>query len=95
MRLIPQGSTLIVFPQETKNFVTEGNIELIQTKLSEGIVVEVSKDYEDIYKIGQTVVYSSESGFPHVYKGKQCLIIDARSIDNAGHVWFTVIDDEK
>ena len=93
MRLQPQGSTMIIFPQETKNFITEGKIELIQTKLSEGIVVEVSKDYEDIYKIGQTVVYSSDSGYPLPYKGKSCLMIDARSPDNSGNVYFAWVED--
>jgi len=88
MRYIPLGSKMLILPQETKNFTTGTDIEIIQNDLREGKVVEVSDEYESIFPIDSIVVYSANAGDNHFYNKKQCLIIDCRSVDRGGHVWF-------
>ena len=95
MKLIPMGSVMIVSKQEEKNYVTEGNIEIFQNKLDLGIVVEVSNEYADIYKVGEKVWFNHGAGFNKFYNGQQCLIIDARSPDKSGDVWFIEVDEIK
>jgi hypothetical protein len=94
MRLKPFGSKLLVLPQERKNFITEGKIELIENELSEGLVIEVSDVFSDVIKEGDIVCYSAEAGKPQPYNGKSCIWIDARSINEGGDLWFVVVPDK-
>ena len=94
MRFIPLGSKMLILPQETKNYTTGTDIEIIQTALAEGIVVEVSDEYESMFPIGQRIVYSGGAGQSYFYNGKQCLIIDCRSIDRAGDIFFKIVEDK-
>lgn len=94
MRLIPVGSKLLITKQERKAAVTDNNIEIIQNDLKEGVVVEVSEEFKDLYSIGDIVLYSSGAGQGEYYNGQNCVWIDGRGIKDGGDVWSKVIYDE-
>lgn len=87
MKIKPVGSKILVLPLETKNFVTTSGIEIVQHQTDEAKVIEVSDEYEEFYSKGDTVIFAKEAGYPQLYNGKNCLWIDARAIENGGHIW--------
>lgn len=93
MKIKPVGSKILVLPLETKNHVTESGIEIFQNQLSIGEVIEVSDEYEDVYKVGGKVLYSSDAGRPQPYNGKDVLWMDARSPDKGGDIHAKIIEE--
>lgn len=57
-------------------------------------VVEVSKEYSDVFKKGDIIAISADAGISQQYNNKSCLWIDAKSAPE-GDVWYIVREDEK
>jgi hypothetical protein len=89
MKLKPVGTKLLVFPLETKNYVTDTNIELIQTELARAEVMEVSDELSNIYNVGDVVMLPESVGTLQIYNGKKCLWINGMGFPN-GDVWAIV-----
>lgn len=62
IKIKPQGKKLIALPLKTSNFVTQGGIEIVETKLSEAKIVEVSDELKDVYNVGDTILYPTGNG---------------------------------
>ena len=73
MKLKPVGSKLLVFPLETKNYVTNTNIELVETELARAKVMEVSEELSHIYNVGDIVMFPDKAGVLQIYNGEKCL----------------------
>lgn len=95
MILKPIGNKLLIEPQEKKNFKTEGGLEVVQSELSEGIIIEVSDEYSGIYEKGNLILYNADAGKPEYYNGKSCQWIDGRSTANGGDVWAIILNGEQ
>lgn len=70
MKIKPSGLKLIVKVQPKREYKLESNIVIPESgngELSEGIVVEASEKLSDIYPIGSTVIFPSESGIGQLY----------------------------
>lgn len=93
MKIKPFGSWLLVQPLESKNFITENKIEIVETGLAHATVVEVSDEFSEVLKPGDVVVHTKDAGKPQYYNGKPCLWIDARSPDKGGDCWFLIVDE--
>ena len=70
----PVGYKLLVLPLEEKNYVTKGNIELVDNQLMCGKVIEVGEETKDIYSIGDVVIFPKNSGEYSDFPLDQCLI---------------------
>ena len=91
MKLKPVGSKLLVLPLETKNYVTNTNIELVETELATAKVNEVSEELSHIYNVGDVVMFPDKVGVLQIYNGEKCLWINGAGFPN-GDVW--AITDE-
>lgn len=89
IKLIPQGTKLLVLPLSTENKKSEGGLEIVNTELSEGEVVEISKELSEIYKKGDVVLYQKGTGVSQMYKHKPHLWIDGKGAPH-GDVWSIV-----
>lgn len=80
----PIGNKLLVLPSEAKEQKSEtSNIIIPETanaNLTEGVVIEASKEIEHLIKVGDTVVFSSGSGVGYFYKGKPSLWLQIHEI---------------
>ena len=93
MKLKPVGSKLLVLPVETKNYVTESKIELVESELSQAEVVEISDELSAIYKVGDVVLLPNKAGVLQIYNGKKCLWINGLGYPS-GDVW-AIVSEEK
>lgn len=75
-KIIPMNEKLIVSPITIDYKRTDGGID-VSSDLAEGIVVEVSQDLSQLYKIDDHILYPIEAGKTQYYKGKSCLWIEA------------------
>jgi len=89
----PVGRKMLVEPLKEDNYTTSVGIELVQLEFQKVKVVEVSKEYSDMYIPGDVVVISSNSGIGQMYNGNACLWIDAKAAPD-GDVWFIVREYE-
>ena len=92
MKLKPVGTKLLVSPVESKNYVTETNIELIETELARAEVVEVSEELSSIYKVGDIVMFPDKMGSLQIYNGKKCLWLNGSGFP-VGDIWAIVNED--
>jgi hypothetical protein len=90
----PMGRKMLVCPVSDENYKTNSGIELVNLELQKVEVVEVSKEFEDVYKAGDVLMISNGGGIGQMYNNKSCLWIDAKSAPE-GDVWFIVREDEK
>lgn len=88
-KLIPQGTKILVLPIATENKKSAGGIELVNTDLEEGEVVAIPKDLSDVYKKGDTVLFSKNVGVSQVYDHKPHIWIDGKGAPQ-GDVWAIV-----
>lgn len=71
----PIGNKLIVLPLERK----EEKIDSIvipgtaNADLLDGKVIEAAKEFEHLVKVGDTVVFSANTGVGQFYNGKPCV----------------------
>jgi len=86
-KFIPQGTKLLVEQIETKNFVTQGNIEVVNLTLAYGEVIEVPEIFKGVYEKGDVVAFPQNTGYSQTYNGKSCLWIDGKGAPD-GDVWF-------
>ena len=91
MKLKPVGSKLLVLPLETKNYVTNTNIELVETELARAKVMEVSDELSHIYNVGDVVMFPDKAGVLQIYNGEKCLWLNGMGFPN-GDIW--AITDE-
>jgi len=89
MKLKPVGSKILVLPLESKNYVTDTNIELVETELARAEVVEVSDDLSHIYKQGDIVMHPEKSVVLQIYNGKKCLWLNGMGFPN-GDIWAII-----
>ena len=62
------GFNLLVLPKsEEEHHKTEGGIFTVDQTLTEGLIVSVSEEMKDIYKEGETVIYSKNAGIGQMY----------------------------
>lgn len=78
IKIKPQGQKVIALPLKTENFVTGGGIEIVDTKLSEAKIVEVSDELKDIYSVGDVILHPSGSGVGIFYNKEHCLYLNAK-----------------
>jgi hypothetical protein len=91
MKLKPVGTKLLVHQLENQNYVTEGNIELIDSVMARAEVIEVSDDLSSIYKPGDIVLFPEKIGSLQMYNGKKCLWINGEGYPK-GDVWAVVTE---
>lgn len=89
--ITPQGDNILVMPIQKENEKTEAGIELLDTKLAYGIVMERSVDYEGVYEKGNTVIYAADAGITQHYNKKSCLWLNAKGFPQ-GHILCIVED---
>ena len=89
----PVGRKMLVAPLQEDNYKTSVGIELVQLDFMKVKVIEVSKEYEDMYIPGNVVVIGKGAGIGQQYNGESCLWIDAKAAPE-GDVWFIVREDE-
>lgn len=89
----PQGRKMLVHPLKEENYKTSVGIELVNLEFVKAKVVEVSKEYEGVYKQGDIICISSGAGIGQPYNGESCLWIDAKAAPE-GDVWFIVRQDD-
>lgn len=67
----PVGKKIIVFPEQKKEENLNGVIIPMgaNAQLSEGIVVEVSDEVADLYRVGDTVLYHEGKGVHQNFNG--------------------------
>ena len=87
--LQPQGDKIIVLPIQSENFKTESGLEIVDTELSEGEVLEVSPDLSHIYKVGDTILFPKGAGNSVMYQKKLCLFLNGTGAPK-GDVWSIV-----
>lgn len=90
----PVGRKMLVLPLKDDNYKTALGIELVQLEFVKAKVMEVSKEYSELYQPGDIVVIGSGAGIGQPYNGESCLWIDAKAAPD-GDVWFIVREDEK
>lgn len=88
----PMGRKMLVMPVKEENHKTSVGIELVQLEFMKVEVIEVSKEYADIYSPGDVLMISANAGISQQYNGNSCLWIDAKSAPE-GDVWFIVRED--
>lgn len=93
MKIKPTGSKMLIKELEIKNYVTGGNIEVVQNDLCLGEIVEVSDEYFDVFKKGEKVLYQSGAGIRQFYNNESCLWIDCRPVNNAGDIIAKIVTD--
>ena len=65
----------------------------MEFQLTEGIVVELSKEFEGVYKKGDRVVFPEKAGINVMYNGKAHLYLNGNGAP-AGDIWG-VVKEEK
>ena len=85
-KLKPQGTKIIVQTILEEEKKTEGGIIAVDYELEKGEVVEVGTDVEDIYKVGDIVLFPTGVGHSLNYQKKSCKWLDGRSFPS-GDVW--------
>ena len=89
----PVGRKMLVLPLKEENYKTASGLELVQLEFMKVKVIEVSKEYSDIYMPGNILVISANAGIGQTYNGENCLWIDAKAAPD-GDVWFIIREDE-
>ncbi len=89
-KIKPCGSKLLILPISKENYVTKGNIELVENELSEGKVIEVGTDVQGLYSEGDIVIYPQDAGLSQVYNGESYLWLNGQAPNIGGDVWGIV-----
>jgi hypothetical protein len=82
----PVGRKMLVLPLKEENYKTSSGLELVQLEFTKAKVVEVSKEYSNMYMPGNIVVISSNTGVGQAYNGESCLIPIGTTPTNAGNL---------
>jgi len=89
LKLQPQGSKLLVKEIDKPDFVTESGIIALDQQLGYAIVVELSPDFKDVYKQGDTILIPKNVGISQHYNGSVHSFIDGKG-QPYGDVWAVV-----
>lgn len=93
-RIEPQGEKIIVLETPKKAHETESGLTVIESQLTEGVVVEISKQFEGVYKKGDVVVFPEKAGVNVFYKGTAHLYLNGTGAP-MGDVWAIITEDGK
>lgn len=88
-KLEPQGSKILVLPLNTEHKESEGGLVLVDNELTEGEIVELSKELSEIYKKGDIILYPKNAGTSQVYNHKPHLWLNGTGAPY-GDVWSIV-----
>lgn len=94
-KIVPQGNVILVVPVSTDVSFTEGTELQLISNLKTAEIVELSKNFDGIYKPGDKVLIAEKSGVEHLYKGKLHLFIDGRGMYDGGDVWAVTTEEKK
>lgn len=96
-KIKPVGAQLIVFPLPKEETKTDGGIVAFDYEMTRAEIVEVSDEWTDRYKKGDTVLFpESESiGKSIHYEKRNCLWISGKPFDDGGDVWGILTKEEK
>lgn len=81
-KITPAGYKLLVLPLETKNHITQGNIELVEGQLMQGKVLEVGLDAKDIYSVNDIVIFPKNTGVQQYYNSQNCIWLNGTAAPN-------------
>lgn len=97
IKIQPQGSNILVMPISKENYVTDSGIEIAGVSLCQGEVIEVSKEFAELYKAGDIVQYadSPKVGISQPYNGKLCIWLCGRAFNDGGDIFSTITNDAK
>lgn len=94
-RIQPLGSKLLVLPiTGEEDYITEGNIVVVDTELSRAVVVEVGADVTNVFKKGDVVIFPKSRGTSKHYQGKPHLWIDGQPVNSGGDVWGLEVEEK-
>lgn len=93
-KLKPQGRLILVLPSKEKNHITDSNIEIVQSELSEGVIIDYSEEFEGIYKKQQEIIFPEKRGTSIFYNGKPHIYLNGDGYPK-GDVMFMIEDDKK
>lgn len=92
--LIPVGKKILVLPKPKEDHhKTESGLAVVDVNLSEGIIVAIGHEIKDIYKEGDVIIFSKNSGIGQFYQGKAHLWMSGEG-HPIGDVW-AIISEEK
>jgi len=94
-KLEPQGVKIIVEELAKDYAETAGGITMVDSQLAYGKIVEISSQFKDVYKKGDTVVYPKGAGVNIPYLGKAHIVLNGEG-HPMGDIWFieTDVDNE-
>lgn len=86
MKLIPNGRRLLVLPIEAQDETRDSGVivpaGIATANLSKGEVVEVSKDLDHKFEVGDIVLYATNAGQSQLYNGKYHVWLAEREFDS-------------
>lgn len=85
----PLGDLIIVKEDKPQNETSAGGIALAGSVLTEGIVVEVSAELNDLYKKGDRVVFSEGAGNTVIYNSEPHLYLNGKGKPK-GDIWSKI-----
>lgn len=92
--LQPVGKKILVLPKPKEDHhKTKSGLAIVDVNLSEGVIVAVGNEMKDVYKEGDVVIYSKNSGVGQFYQGKAHLWLDGDGAPQ-GSIW-AIIGKEK
>lgn len=84
------GKIILVLPKpDEDHHKTESGLSVVDVILSKGVIVSVGNEVSDIYKEGDTVLFSKNAGTGQFYQGKAHQWIDGRGRPD-GDVWAII-----
>ncbi len=94
LKLEPMGAQLLVVDvaEETFNKLEGGTMFIANTQLRTVKVVEVSKEFKDIYNVDDLLLVPKDCGTSQPYKATPHWWINANGAP-LGHVWAKLVDD--
>lgn len=91
-KLKPQGTKIIVQTILEEEKTTEGGLIAVDFSLDKGEIIEVGTEVENLYKVGDVVLFPKGVGHTLNYQKKSCLWLDGRPFP-AGDVWSIEIEE--
>ena len=86
MKINPVGNKILVKHLASNHHESKGLV-IVESDLSEGEVVEVSKDLEDIYKVGDKILYPRHNGIALQYHNESCVWL------NTNEIWGIITEE--
>jgi len=91
MKIEPMGKNIIVLPIAEDNYKTASGFEVVQGELVKGKIVELSKEFEGVYKVNDTILFPKGAGTSQLYNGELHKFLNGKGCP-AGDVWAIVTE---